>query len=365
MFGKSTPTTFFAARRKRARILLRRSILDIMIFFCRRQGALFGFALFVGMLTAGLPQAAHAESTDIVPVHGVVLDVQGPKRAEVRLDPVAQTQGSVTREFILSTKHALKSGDHIDALQQGRTLLDVMPSDGYTAGIPDDRTFTTLVAGDRLPEMHVVDQRGRMFELSKAWLGKTVVLSFVFTRCPDAQICPAISGKFAYLQDRLDTARVHFVEVTLDPAHDSPHVLADYAKRFGAVPERWSMLTGEQNQIGLLINRFGLSNLESNPGNFVHDDTLAIVSPDGTIAQLIPTVGWAPDDVIATVLHEQGNESNPLRRFELASIAGVVSLCGGSTTTGQVVLDSSVFVGGVLFFSAVLYQLGRRIWKRD
>jgi hypothetical protein len=94
-------------------------------------------------------------------------------------------------------------------------------------------------------------------------------------------------------------------------------------------------------------------------------DVLAIISPDGIIRQRISTVGWSPDDVIAGVLHEQGDESNPLRRLELASVASIVSLCGGDATTGQVVLDSTVFVAGVLFFGGLLWLFGRRIWRRE
>jgi protein SCO1/2 len=59
-------------------------------------------------------------------------------------------------------------------------------------------------------------------------------LSFVFTRCPDPTICPAISGKFLYLQRHLDPERFHLVEITLDPTYDSPPVLKRYSAIFGA-----------------------------------------------------------------------------------------------------------------------------------
>ncbi len=301
-------------------------------------------------------------SSATFPVHGMVLAQPSTTHAIVRLDPVPLTQAGVTTAMPLAPAQRLHAGEEFDAIQAQGKLEAVTASQGYTAGLPDARNLTTLNLGDRLPPIQLLDQRGQVLRLDQAWLGKTVVLSFVFTRCPDALICPAISGKFAYLQDHLDAARTHLVEVSLDPAYDSPKVLAAYGARFGAIPERWSLVTGEQSQIGLLINRFGLSSLQSQPGNFVHDDTLAIISPDGIITTLIPTVGWTPDDVIATVLHQQGHESNPLRRLELAAIAGVISLCGGSTTTGQVMLDSIVFVAGVAVFGGILYLFARRIW---
>ena len=301
---------------------------------------------------------ADAASSPTLAVHGTIVHIMDGTHIALQLGDAPHD----AKTYAVTQTRKLSAGMHIDALLHENTLSDITPSDGYTAGIPDNRVLTTLKPGDPLPAIHVIDQQGAVYNLSDAWLGKTVVLSFVYTRCPDAQICPAISGKFGYLQDHLDAARTHLVEITVDPQYDSPTVLAGYARRYGAISEDWSMLTGEQNQIGLLINRFGLSNLENQPGNFVHDDVLAIVGPDGKITDLIPTVGWAPDDVIATVLHEQGNETNPLRRLELGAISGIISLCGGSTTTGQVVLDSVVFVGGVLFFGGLLYLFGRRIW---
>ena len=35
-----------------------------------------------------------------------------------------------------------------------------------------------------------------------------------------------------------------FVSITVDPARDTPEVLAAYGKRFGADPARWYFLTG-------------------------------------------------------------------------------------------------------------------------
>jgi protein SCO1/2 len=39
------------------------------------------------------------------------------------------------------------------------------------------------------------------------------------------------------------------VSITVDPKHDTPKVLQEYAKRYGADPERWLFLTGEKRTI--------------------------------------------------------------------------------------------------------------------
>ena len=71
----------------------------------------------------------------------------------------------------------------------------------------------------------------------------------------------------------------------MDPEHDTPAVLSDYAKRFGALPDRWWFLTGPKATIyGLIRDRFKLSLVEGMPADpatdteaIVHSDRLALL----------------------------------------------------------------------------------------
>ena len=67
------------------------------------------------------------------------------------------------------------------------------------------------------------------------------VAAFIFTRCPLS--CPRISSVMKGLQPGLKSAGVRLVSVSVDPDHDTPEVLAEYAKRFGADPDAWWFLT--------------------------------------------------------------------------------------------------------------------------
>jgi cytochrome oxidase Cu insertion factor (SCO1/SenC/PrrC family) len=63
----------------------------------------------------------------------------------------------------------------------------------------------------------------------------------------------------AALQRHLETAggnpvsEVTLVSFSVDPAHDTPAVLQEYARRFGALPGRWLFLTGEPDPIRTLV----------------------------------------------------------------------------------------------------------------
>src|SRR5437868_214349 len=78
--------------------------------------------------------------------------------------------------------------------------------------------------------------------------GKVWIASFVFTRCTGP--CPQVSGSVARIQDAFrDEPDVRLVTFTVDPEHDTPDELKEYANHFGADPERWLFLTGPEEQL--------------------------------------------------------------------------------------------------------------------
>lgn len=276
------------------------------------------------------------------------------------LDGVPAMYPPQTRRY-RSTAH-FRPGETFDAYldQHNATLEDVNAAAGFVPGLPNHLITHVMKSGDELPDYRFVAQNGRSVRFSD-FRGKVLLLSFIYTRCPDVSICPAISGKFAYLQHRLDPQHFQLVEMTLDPLHDSPAVLAAYAGQFGADPKIWSLITGESAQVKNVLDSFALDSLETNPGRIIHGDTLVILGSDGRIADLIPTSGWVPDDVLATANNIAGLSSNPLRRFELATVAGVIAFCGGSLTTEIVVLDSLVFLLGVGILGGLLVWITKRV----
>lgn len=86
--------------------------------------------------------------------------------------------------------------------------------------------------------------------------GKVVVANFIYTRCGD--ICPLLSAQMQQLQSRLRAeglldSRVQLWSFTVDPAHDSPDVLREYADRHQADPDAWRFLTGPPDRVVPLI----------------------------------------------------------------------------------------------------------------
>lgn len=109
------------------------------------------------------------------------------------------------------------------------------------------------------PDVTLTTQHGdtvRFFEdLLK---DKVVVINFIYTTCPD--VCPLETARLAELQailgDRVGRD-VFLYSITIDPENDTPEVLADYARRFGAGPG-WLFLTGDEDDIVLLRKKLSL-----------------------------------------------------------------------------------------------------------
>ena len=69
------------------------------------------------------------------------------------------------------------------------------------------------------------------------------------------------------LSERLADSDVLLASISVDPEHDTPAVLSEYAQRFGAPADRWWFLTGDKHEIHDLIqNRFKLGVQEASAG---------------------------------------------------------------------------------------------------
>ena len=82
--------------------------------------------------------------------------------------------------------------------------------------------------------------------------GHVWIVDFIFTRCPD--FCPALTARMAGLAKQLAPAGdpIRLVSISVDPVHDTPDVLRDYATRAGA-RDGWLFVTGDRAAVASLL----------------------------------------------------------------------------------------------------------------
>jgi protein SCO1/2 len=102
-----------------------------------------------------------------------------------------------------------------------------------------------------VPDFTLTDASGQVFDSRTQLDGKVWLASFIFTTCNGP--CPRMSTEFRKIrQASSDLDDFRLVSFTIDPARDTPEVLAKYAKAFGADPARWTFLTGDVSQLNKL-----------------------------------------------------------------------------------------------------------------
>ncbi len=324
---------------------------------------------FAFVMCAMLAALATTHSTAAQTLHGVVLTVLSGKQQAVVRHEAYGGMPAMAMLFKLSARDAarLHEGDRIEATVDeragGEALSNVRVIVNAAAAPPPDtlHSVTLLRTGDALPALSLVDQNGRPFTFAD-FRGKTVVLSFIYTRCRDTRMCPLISAHFHQLQQKLDGKAYHLVEVTLDPAFDRPPVLREYATRFDADPSHWTIGTGDPRAVLSFAAQFGIVPFPDPKVGLIHSERTALIGRDGRIADFMDEAGWDPNNVIARLQAMNDAPANPLALIDYVLSKGIVAVCGNGVagTSGllNLVLFAIIFSSGAF----LLFRIGRFLY---
>ena len=133
-----------------------------------------------------------------------------------------------------------------------------------------------------IPEFRFTKQEGKTLT-REDMLGKVWVADFVFTRCTGP--CPVMTSRMAELAKGIAKAEdVRLVSVSVDPDHDTPAVLAEYASRMSADPARWIFLTGPKQEIDYFARKGMFQVLAyDDKGMPTHSTRFLVVDREGKI----------------------------------------------------------------------------------
>ncbi|MCE9521173.1 MAG: SCO family protein [Alphaproteobacteria bacterium] len=145
-----------------------------------------------------------------------------------------------------------------------------------------------VAGGPTVTAFQLVDQRNKPVS-ERDMLGRPAVVFFGFTYCPE--VCPTTLASLTALLGKLggDADKLGVFFVTVDPARDTPDVLAQYLSSFDG---RIRALTGAPDQIAGLAKALGVyfARTELDGGGYTMDHTASIFLLDskgrfvGTIA---------------------------------------------------------------------------------
>ncbi len=134
----------------------------------------------------------------------------------------------------------------------------------------------------KAPSFALIDQDS-LVVTDTDYLGKVYVAEFFFTSCPT--ICPIMTGNLVRIQDRFGSdPDFGIASFTIDPEHDTPRVLKEYAESHGVSDLDWHLMTGDRDSIYHLANtgyNIYADETPEVPGGFEHSGLFALVDKQG------------------------------------------------------------------------------------
>ncbi len=195
-------------------------------------------------------------------------------------------------------------------------VVVVKKADGKTS--PTGALLQPSDGGAPVPDFTLVNQDGKRVRLTQ-YRGKSVLLTFIYTRCPLPDYCPLMSHNFAEIERTIEKspklyAKTHLLSISFDSQYDTPKVLRNYARAFvmdrgQQTFEHWEFATipaAEKNDVTKFFDVF----VTQEQGQITHSMNTAIISPDGHIYKTYNGNDWKPADVLADLTSCVSSESS-------------------------------------------------------
>jgi protein SCO1 len=146
--------------------------------------------------------------------------------------------------------------------------------------------FTTpnLEMIGKVPSFQFTNQYGAIIT-NKNYQNKVYIIEFFFTTCPT--ICPIMNRNMVQLQNEFyGNPNFGIASFTINPEHDTPEVLRQYAEKYNITHKHWHLMTGDKEKIYTLANSgFNLYAGENSnaAGGFEHSGMFALIDKQGNI----------------------------------------------------------------------------------
>ena len=200
--------------------------------------------------------------------------------------------GPLTAALVLSALAALGSSALGSSALGNSALGNPTPGDpalGDPAGFDAERAFARSqdAIGVQLDDHRFVDTRGRTVGLAEL-RGKPLVLSLVYTSCPDT--CSVVTRSLARVvrmtREALGETSFSVATVGFDPGFDTPEQMRLYADRQGVAEPGWRFLSGDPHTLERLLDQVGFTYAES-PRGYDHLAQTTVIDAHGRVYRQI------------------------------------------------------------------------------
>lgn len=148
-----------------------------------------------------------------------------------------------------------------------------------------DKTFNgTDTVYHTIPDFELANQYGEKVNQNTT-RGKIYVADFFFATCQS--ICPEMSTNLKDVQKAFaEDDSLLILSHSVNPMHDTVEVLMNYAGMYGAIKNKWHLLTGDKKTIYDLAKTGYLVNAledDGTPEGFLHSELFLLIDAKGRI----------------------------------------------------------------------------------
>jgi protein SCO1/2 len=296
---------------------------------------LLASALFASLALAGCHSAPKAENQSpssqnfkVYKLRGKVVSTNAAK-GEVTLDHEA----IVGFMEAMTMPYKLKDPTVLSELHPGDVITaDVLVSQDPDADVLVDHIVVVAQAkpdykpavfyhvpapGDVVPDFKLRNQDGRPIHLGQ-FKGKSLLVTFIYTRCPLPDFCPRVTHNFAFIDKQVaaDPAlrgKAHLVCVSFDPEHDTPDRLRAYGATYIGSDAKsafadWDFAVPEKPVLLDMAKFFDVGITDGGDGIITHTLSTTLIGPDGKVVRFYPGNEWSVEDILGDLKHLAGSK---------------------------------------------------------
>jgi protein SCO1 len=215
------------------------------------------------------------------------------------MQPGSRCRSAVTVSLLLCAAALISLGGPRSAAAHASASHTSSASSGPAAPAT---SAASVWGGSYFPDVELVSHQGKGVRFySDLIKGKVVLINFIYTSCPDE--CALETARLREVQrilgDRVGRD-VFIYSITIDPAHDTPTVLRQYAEKFEAGPG-WLFLTGKDADITQLRKKFGLYS-DPDQGGKLENHNLSLIMGNQSTGQWMKISSYENPYVLANQL---------------------------------------------------------------
>ena len=133
------------------------------------------------------------------------------------------------------------------------------------------------------PEFAYPDQHGALTTPTSR-RGQPYLANFIFTTC--RTVCPLLTAKMVQAQRALKDVPLRFVSFSVDPATDTPEVLATYQRTWNPEEPRWTLLATDARTLPVTAAGFHVTAMPAAKGDLdpiIHSGVFVLVDGQGLV----------------------------------------------------------------------------------